>query len=310
MRGGRLVAGGAAVVLVAGTTAAVASTSTTTVKAGNSLTVACAGSNMSPSWHDSRHVTLSCTGTPSPSGGGSPSRSGSPSPSASPTGSASTAATVPSDVLDLRQWNLTLPVDDAKEVAGLVGYSLPPYFTVTPDGSGVLLRAPVGGQTTANSSYPRSELRELVGGAKAAWSSKTGTHSMTATVAVTHLPFVKPQVVVGQVHDPDDDVIEVLATGTTPGRFRLGVRFLGSEQPTPLIGQVALGARFSVSIVVTAGGRIAVSAGGGPAQTFTKAETGLYFKMGCYTQSNTGKGDAPTAYGETVVYDLAVSHTG
>ena len=42
--------------------------------------------------------------------------------------------------------------------------------------------------------------------------------------------------------------------------------------------------------------------------TYPVSTSGCYFKAGCYTQSNTSTGDAPTAYGQVVIYRLAVSH--
>ena len=42
--------------------------------------------------------------------------------------------------------------------------------------------------------------------------------------------------------------------------------------------------------------------------TYNVSTSGCYFKAGCYTQSNTSKGDASTAYGEVVIYSLSVKH--
>jgi hypothetical protein len=36
--------------------------------------------------------------------------------------------------------------------------------------------------------------------------------------------------------------------------------------------------------------------------------SGCHFKAGCYTQSNTSHGDAPTAYGEVIIFGLSVTH--
>ena len=40
----------------------------------------------------------------------------------------------------------------------------------------------------------------------------------------------------------------------------------------------------------------------------TKSVSGCYFKSGCYTQSNTSKGDSSSAYGEVIVYELTITH--
>jgi len=41
---------------------------------------------------------------------------------------------------------------------------------------------------------------------------------------------------------------------------------------------------------------------------YSVSTSGCYFKAGCYTQSNTSKGDAPSAYGEVVIYAVSVRH--
>jgi hypothetical protein len=108
-----------------------------------------------------------------------------PTPAPAPTPIASPVARRPADVLDLRRWKLTLP-------AGREGQPLEirqprlkslangTYIRLTPD-RGVQFRAPVGGVTTENSNYPRTELREMTadGRREAAWSSTSGRHVMT-----------------------------------------------------------------------------------------------------------------------------------
>jgi len=45
------------------------------------------------------------------------------------------------------------------------------------------------------------------GSKNASWSSSVGEHSMFLELSVTHLPVVKPHIVVAQIHDAEDDVI-------------------------------------------------------------------------------------------------------
>src|SRR5262245_3266470 len=64
-------------------------------------------------------------------------------------------------MIDLSTWNLTLPVGEPAvviETAQLVGGYQDPYFQSS--STGVYFWVPVNGSTTANASYPRSELRE------------------------------------------------------------------------------------------------------------------------------------------------------
>ena len=82
------------------------------------------------------------------------------------------AADKPGDLLDLGNWFLTLPVGPAGDPDSIDQPELLDYrsewFDLTPDGTGVVFRAPAGGVTTKNSKYPRSELREMNGEEKAA----------------------------------------------------------------------------------------------------------------------------------------------
>jgi Alginate lyase len=128
------------------------------------------------------------------------------------------ATTFPSDVLNLSNWKIALPIDDngnqsgdAKEVKqpALDSYTISPYFRVTSTGTGVSFRANCGGATTSGSEYPRSELREMKnnGTTNASWSSGSGTHTMEIDQSIKNLPVQKPQMIVGQVFGTSDDVI-------------------------------------------------------------------------------------------------------
>ena len=83
---------------------------------------------------------------------------------------------VPAGIINLTNWKLTLPTGDDEPVEvtqpELTQFRDPRYFHVDPVGDGVVFRAPVGGATTGNSEYPRSELREMTASGKkqASWS--------------------------------------------------------------------------------------------------------------------------------------------
>lgn len=223
-------------------------------------------------------------------GGGGPSR---------PTGSG------PGAVLDLRPWRLELPVGNGGRPAGISQPQLNSfsndYFFVK-DG-GVAFRAPVDGVTTANSSYPRSELREMTsnGMSNAAWSTNRGTHTMEVTEAVTQTPQAKPHVCAAQVHGTKEAPVMIRLEGS-----RLVVTSYGDEVAT-LTTSYRLGTKFTVRLVGSGGG-VTVFYNGRQAARVSFNDDGCYFKAGCYVQSNTQKGDKPGAYGEVVVYDLKVSH--
>jgi hypothetical protein len=218
--------------------------------------------------------------------------------------------TYPADILDLTDWKLTLPIGSAGSPTeirqpALRTFSMPPYFSLDTAGTGVLFRAHAGGVTTSNSGYPRSELREMTaaGSQNAAWSTTSGTHTITITQTITHLPVAKPHVVAGQIHDASDDVVMVRLEGTN-----LFVEGGGDDLGT-LNAAYTLGTRFTVRLVAT-GGRIRVYYEDlvTPKVDVARSATDCYFKAGAYTQSNPAQGDDPTAYGEVVIHALTVTH--
>ncbi|MEZ4288906.1 MAG: polysaccharide lyase family 7 protein [Polyangiales bacterium] len=232
-----------------------------------------------------------------------------PEPAPVPETTVPSTAMVPADVVDLTNWKLTLPIgssgpDEIKQPT-LDDYTINPYFYVDKAKMAVVFRAHAGGVTTSGSGYPRSELREMANGGKdkASWSTTSGVHTMTTRQAITHLPVVKPHVVVAQIHDAGDDVIMVRLEGK-----HLFVEGGGDELGT-LDSNYQLGTVFDLKIVAS-GGKIAVYFNdmSRPAVTTSVSTSGCYFKAGVYTQSNTSKGDAASAYGEAVLYRLGISH--
>ena len=183
-------------------------------------------------------------------------------------------------------------------------------------GDGVVFTAGVGGATTENSKYARSELRELsASGSLAAWSARSGTHTMTVTGSVDHLPTNKPQVSLAQIHGSSDLPLIVMATGycdapcshdsltraIPPGHVQLMTKENNDASRGVLDPDYALGSRYTLTIEVHAG--IAsltyrnLDSGVTGTRSFTVRSTqSLYFKAGCYTLSNL-KSDAASAFG-------------
>jgi hypothetical protein len=139
------------------------------------------------------------------------------------------------------------------------------------------------------------------GFANASWSTTSGIHTMEITQAITHLPVVKPHVVAGQIHDANDDVIVYRLEGT-----KLFVDQNGANGPV-LTSNYRLGDVFTVKFVAHDGG-VECHYNGRYIYTYSVSTSGCYFKAGCYTQSNTNRGDAPTAYGEVVIHGLSITH--
>ena len=213
----------------------------------------------------------------------------------------------PGRILELSDWKLTLPVGangkPTEILSARLGSYASTYFGVGRSCNAVRFRAPVNGVTTVDSQNPRSELREMVGGrAPAAWSSTSGTHTMTVTEAFTRLPEGNPQVVGGQIHDADDDI----------SVFRLEGKNLyvtnGDDPHFRLVtSNYVLGTPFQARYVV-GGGVIKAYVDGRLVATINRTFTGAYFKAGAYTQANCG--DASPCdndnYGEVLIYALKV----
>jgi poly(beta-D-mannuronate) lyase len=230
-----------------------------------------------------------------------------PTPAPLPTSSAIN----PGNVINLTNWKLTLPIaaqdkDAPEEITQpqLASFMLAPYFQLNTAKNGVQFQAPVGGVTTANSSYPRSELREMTanGSKRASWSNTSGTNTMTIRQAITHVPAVKNELVAGQIHDAFEYVILVRLNGST-----LFVQADG-ENIGSLDNNYVLGTVFDLQLIAS-DGHIRVLYNGVKKADYVKSGSGYYFKAGCYTQSNPAKGDDPNDFGQVVIYDLQVSHT-
>jgi hypothetical protein len=125
------------------------------------------------------------------------------------------ASITPSKNFDLLHWKITLPIDrngafsgKASEVKNLSGYQHPKYFYTGLDGA-MVFKAPVEGATTGGSRYARTELREMNGSERAAWTIKQGGH-MKASLEIDQVPTLfngaKGRIIVGQVHGKDDEL--------------------------------------------------------------------------------------------------------
>lgn len=215
-------------------------------------------------------------------------------------------AQFPADVLDLRNWYLTLPtgrprVPDTVEQPELATYSST-YFRLDATRDGVVFTADAGGVTTSGSDYPRSELREMNGDHHASWSNTSGTHTLRVRQAVTELPPVKSQVVTAQIHDAQSDVMEVRLQGT-----RLIAQYDNGRSAATLDPAYRLGTVYDLRIVAAVG-RVAVFYNGVQKADVAASGSGWYFKSGSYVQTNTGKGDQPGAVARVVLYQLQVTH--
>ncbi|WP_232668070.1 polysaccharide lyase family 7 protein [Pseudonocardia sp. TRM90224] len=213
----------------------------------------------------------------------------------------------PSDLLDLSNWKLTLPEGEEGKPREVMPPGLPEFsnefFRLTDKGDAVLFTAEVGGVTTKNSSYPRSELREMQGDENASWSNTTGRHVLNVREAILAVPTAKPEIVAAQIHDGDDDVLQIRLEGE-----RLMVQYDDGESETLLDPAYKLGTPFDISIIA-ADSRVEVIYNGTKKAELDKSGTGWYFKVGAYVQSSPDKGDEVGTPGTVAVYSLELSHT-
>jgi hypothetical protein len=230
-----------------------------------------------------------------------------PGPAPASTPAPEERVVVPGDLLDLTNWYLTLPTGPKGDPDTVHQPQLASYrgeaFRLNDAGDGVIFTAPAGGTTTKNSKYPRSELREMRGSEMARWSNTSGTHTLTARQAVTALPTAKPEIVTAQIHGGDDDVMQVRLEGK-----RLLVQYDDGKREITIDPSYVLGRVFDVKIVA-AGSRVQVYYNGVRKAEIKRSGSGWYFKAGSYVQSNTSKGDEPTACGQVVIYSLTVTHS-
>lgn len=222
---------------------------------------------------------------------------------------------LPSEILDLGNWKLNVPegiktpdLSDEYRQPELKTYVNENWFYTNKTSDAVIFRAITGGTTTKGSGYPRSELREMTDNGKknASWSSSEGTHTLFIDQSIVHLPVKKPHIVVGQIHDAEDDVIV----------FRLEKKKLfvkTDDESGPVLDEnYQLGTRFTVMFKVKDdhtecyyNGKLKFS--------YPKAFSGAYFKAGAYVQSSCkGKrkveGESCDAYGAVEIYKVWVKH--
>jgi Alginate lyase len=216
----------------------------------------------------------------------------------------------PSQILDLKSWKLTLPTGSAgspKEIVqpALATFASTPWFQPTSDCAAVVFRSAVDGVTTKGSSYPRSELREMSdGGSDAAWSSASGTHTMTVTESFNRLPQGKPELVGAQIHDDSDDISVFRLEGSN-----LYITDGNNPHYKLVTSDYALGTRYQARYVVS-DGTVKAYYNGQLQTTLAKSFSNAYFKAGAYTQANCERVSPCDSdnYGETMIYNLEVSH--
>lgn len=190
-----------------------------------------------------------------------------------------------------KDWNITLPTGDSStkkpkvvEFPALETYSDENYKI---EEDGIRMITPCNGFTTPNSSYPRCEFRELIGGAKAAWDGTKGVHELKYRFKVLRIPKKKPDVCIGQIHDAKDDLVEVRVEGTKlVARGKLFTGFVVIDDA------FELNKEYTMSLGSKNGDIFCIKEGLTINLRFAKIKSKeCYFKVGNYVQSNASKGD-------------------
>ena len=217
-------------------------------------------------------------------------------------------ASKPGELIDTNEWYLTLPTGKEGSPDTIEGSQLATYhskfFDLTKARDGIVFNAGADGVTTKNSHYPRSELREMNGSEKASWSNTSGTHVFDVREAFTKLPSAKPEVVGVQIHDAEDDVMQIRLEGK-----KLMVQYHDGKSEAVLDPDYQLGTPFDTRIVA-ANGKVDVLYNGEKKAELPLSGSGWYWKVGAYVQSNGSKGDGAGSTGEVVVYKADISHSG
>lgn len=222
----------------------------------------------------------------------------------------------PGGNFDLSVWQLQEPVGSpgspttisSARLQGANGFQDAYFYTDTRDGA-MTFWAPEKGVTTPNSSYARSELREMNRGGGAADWSLSGSHRLSATLRVVS---VTSNVCVGQIHlgsggSSTKPLVELYYRAS--GDIVVGTENSPSGgQTTHTVGHVAVGKTWTYTIAVSGGNTIDLTVNGStthyaiPSSFFPYKQ---YFKAGSYNQSSS---QSTTKGARVAFYGLNVSH--
>jgi hypothetical protein len=131
---------------------------------------------------------------------------------------------------DLNAWKLQTLDADLKFIEKTpfeleAGYTSTFFYTDSTDGS-MVFNVPSNGSSTANSTYPRVELRQVLGGANWHLTDQT-EHYLTSECKVMAVAQPKPGIIIGQIHGYEDEseLLKLRWTGYKPGQCYIEARF-------------------------------------------------------------------------------------
>lgn len=217
----------------------------------------------------------------------------------------------PAGNFDLTHWYLGLPDSTASSIqpsALEAGYTSEWFYTGS-DGA-MVFWAPVTGGTTSGSTYPRSELRELVSGVDHStainW-TVLGEHVLTAQCRVLQVPSTG-KVIIGQIHGGSTPLCKIYYSNGTI-YTRVHTHPTGGTENQYEFGTSALDTPINYELRVVDG--VLTMTINGTTHSFdfvagsNWAEYEFYFKAGSYCQDNQGQS---TEGARVSFYSLGVSH--
>jgi hypothetical protein len=239
----------------------------------------------------------------------------------------------PSRNFDLSHWKLTIPSGQDIQADVLNdGYTLANAFYTDPVTGGMVFRCPNLAGTTANTSYSRTELREMLAPAGSAsadannWTTADGgtlrAKLRVDRVSVSGDDAKVGRVIIGQIHGDDSEPIRLYfhkKPGEAKGRIYAAHDTADNQNSysPDIVGNtdgagIALGETFDYEIrLVDTRLTVVIERASGATETYTKdidpAYRGenLYFKAGVYNQNNTGEsGD----YVQATFFALSQTH--
>jgi len=211
--------------------------------------------------------------------------------------------TPPAEDFSLANWTLQLPLAQGGSVQQVTGDKLEAGYTSEYFQSGtdrsMIFWCPVNGGTTANSHYPRSELRQTAPGGD--WTF-AGDHELRASCKVLVVPS-SGRVIIGQIHGHLDQS-EIIKLEWDNGKVYAAVEPDRAGEIQLALGAYKLGDSLVYSIHMQAG-MLDVQVGSRSVKYDYTAATWktdtYYFKAGAYTQDNAG---SPSEGAKVAFYSL------
>jgi Alginate lyase len=220
----------------------------------------------------------------------------------------------PGGNFDLTHWKLTLPDAAASEIAAsslVAGYTNASFFYTGPDGA-MVFWCPVTGGTTSGSSYPRSELREVLDPAddNVNWTGY-GTNILTAQCRVTQVPSTG-KTIIGQIHGFTGNAYPLVKLQYQNGTIVALVKESPNSDTDTHFNfmNVGLGNPISYQIKLVNGLLSLTVNGSNQAVNIFQTDPAwatntLYFKAGDYCQDNSGSN---TEAAQVMFYQLSATH--